>query len=179
MRTGGPTLPTPHPLADRLPGVYVEDRFTQNFLAALDEVLAPVFTALDGFAGYLDPRVAPEDFLDWLAHWVALEVGEGWSTQHRRLLVATAVRLHRWRGTRRGLMEHVSLLTGGRVEVFDSGGCTSTDRAGLPLPDTGPARVTVRVRVADPSTVDRVRLAAAIADAVPAHVVVELEVGGP
>ncbi|MEV0679694.1 phage tail protein [Actinosynnema sp. NPDC050436] len=178
MRTGGPTLPTPHPLADRLPAVYLEDGFTQRFLLALDEVLAPVFTALDGFAGYLDPRVAPEDFLDWLAHWVALDVGEGWSVRHRRLLVATAVRLHRRRGTRPGLAEHVGLLTGGRVEVVDSGGCTSTDRPGVPLPDGNPARVTVRVLVADPDAVDRVRLASAIADAVPAHVVVELEVGG-
>ncbi|GAA0261859.1 phage tail protein [Saccharothrix mutabilis subsp. mutabilis] len=178
MRTGGPTLPTPHPLADRLPAVYLEDEFTQRFLAALDEVLAPVFTALDGFAGYLDPKVAPEDFLDWLAHWVALDVGEGWSVLQRRALVANAVQLHRWRGTRRGLIAHVRLLTGGQVEVVDSGGCTSSDRPGAPLPDTGPARVVVRVRVADPGAVDRVRLSAAIAAAVPAHVVVELEVGG-
>ncbi|QFZ22273.1 phage tail protein [Saccharothrix syringae] len=168
---------TPHPLADRLPAVYLEDLFTQRFLAALDEVLEPVFTVLDGFAGYLDPRLAPEDFLDWLAHWVALDVGEGWSVLQRRVLVARAVELHRWRGTRRGLAEHVSLLTGGQVEVRDSGGVTSTDRPGLPVVEN-PARVHVRVRVARPQEVDRTRLHAAIASAVPAHVAVELEVVG-
>ncbi|GAA1304704.1 phage tail protein [Saccharothrix xinjiangensis] len=169
---------TPHPLADRLPAVYLEDLFTQRFLAALDEVLEPVFTVLDGFAAYLDPGLSPEDFLDWLAHWVALDVGEGWSAPHRRLLVARAVELHRWRGTRRGLAEHVALLTGGHVEVSDSGGVTSTDRPGLPVVED-PPRVGVRVRVARPDEVDRTRLGAAIASAVPAHVEVDLEVVGP
>ncbi|MGM1061250.1 phage tail protein [Saccharothrix sp. Mg75] len=168
---------TPHPLADRLPAVYLEDLFTQRFLAALDEVLAPVFTTLDGFACHLDPRVAPEDFLDWLAHWVALDVGEGWSVLQRRVLVARAVELHRWRGTRRGLAERVSLLTGGQVEVRDSGGVTSTDRPGQPVAEN-PAGVHVRVRVPRPGAVDRTRLFAAIASAVPAHVAVELEVVG-
>ncbi|MFC6088388.1 phage tail protein [Saccharothrix lopnurensis] len=168
---------TPHPLADRLPAVYLEDLFTQRFLAALDEVLEPVFTVLDGFAAYLDPRLAPEDFLEWLAHWVALDVGEGWSPARRRLLVARAVELHRWRGTRRGLAEHVALMTGGQVEVGDSGGVTSTDRPGLPVAEDAP-RVAVRVRVARPDEVDRTRLRAAIASAVPAHVEVDLEVVG-
>lgn len=170
-------MTTPHPLADRLPAVYLEDPFTQRFLTALDEVLAPVFTTLDGFAGYLDPRIAPEDFLEWLAHWVALDVGEGWSAPRRRALVARAVELHRWRGTRRGLTEHVALLTGGQVEVRDSGGCTSTDRPGSVVAEEPPL-VHVRVRVPRPDEVDRTRLAAAIADAVPAHVAVELEVVG-
>lgn len=170
-------MTTPHPLAERLPAVYLEDGFTQRFLAALDEVLAPVFTALDGFAGYLDPRLAPEDFLEWLAHWVALDVGEGWPVAQRRELVARAVELHRWRGTRRGLAAHVALLTGGHVEVRDSGGCTSTDRPGLEVAESPPS-VHVLVRVARPDDVDRPRLAAAIAGAVPAHVAVELEVVG-
>lgn len=170
-------MTTPHPLAERLPAVYLEDSFTQRFLAALDEVLAPVFTALDGFAGYLDPRLAPEDFLEWLAHWVALDVGEGRPVAQRRALVARAVELHRWRGTRRGLAEHVALLTGGDVEVRDSGGCTSTDRPGLDVAEDPPS-VHVRVLVDRPGDVDRTRLLAAIADAVPAHVAVDLEVVG-
>ncbi|GAA2688527.1 MULTISPECIES: phage tail protein [Actinosynnema] len=178
MRLGTLTLPSPHPLGERLPAVYTEDGFTQRFTEALDEVLTPVFTALDGFAAYLDPRTAPEDFLDLLAHWVALDVGEGWTPAQRRELIASAVRLHRWRGTRRGLAEHVRLLSGGEVEVVDSGACTSTDQPGQPLPETGPPSVRVVVRVADPESVDRTRLASAVAGAVPAHVAVEVEVVG-
>lgn len=179
MRTGVATLPTSRPLGERLPGVYVEDLFTQRFTAALDEVLAPVFATLDCFASYLDPRLAPEDFLDWLACWVALDVGEGATVGQRRELVAKAVELHRWRGTRRGLVDHVALLTGGEVEVTDSGGCTSSDQPGLPLPDTGPPSVVVRVRVPNSAALDVVRLTSAVVGAVPAHVNVHVEVVDP
>jgi phage tail-like protein len=169
-------LPTPHPIAERLPAVYLDDEFTQRFTGALDEVLAPVFATLDGLPGYLDPWLAPVDFLDWLAGWVALDIDESWTLAQRRELVANAVELHRWRGTRRGLAAHVRLLTGGRVEVTDSGGCVSSTRPGGPLPGDGPPRAMVRVWAADPETIDQQRLRAAIATTVPAHVVVTLEV---
>lgn len=176
MRTGIRGLPTPHPIADRLPAVYLDDRFTPRFTAALDEVLAPVFAILDGLPGYLDPRLAPPDFLDWLAGWVALEIDESWTPRQRRELVANAVELHRWRGTRRGLAAHVRLLTGGEVEIADSGGCSSSGRPGGPLPGDSPARAVVRVRVPDPESVDRQRLRATVAASVPAHVAITVDV---
>lgn len=173
-RVGVPGLPTPHPLADRLPAVYLEDGFVQRFTAALDEVLAPVFATLDGLSGYLDPWLAPADFVDWLANWVALDVDESWTPAQRRELIANAVELHRWRGTPRGLAAHVRLLTGSDAEVVDSGGCVSSDLPNGPLPGASPARVTLRVRAAD--AVDEFRLRAAVAAAVPAHVAVTVEV---
>ncbi len=177
MRTAIADLPTPHPIGERLPAVYLDDEFTQGFTAALDAVLAPAFLTLDCFAGYLDPWLAPADFLDWLASWVALGLDEDRTERQRRELVAGAVELHRWRGTNRGLAAHVRLLTGGAVEVVDSGGCTHSDRPDAPLPGTAGAGVVVRVRVDDPATVDQAWLRAAVADVVPAHVRVDLEVG--
>lgn len=176
MRTGIPGLPSAHPIGEQLPAVYAEDRFVQGFTGALDEVLAPILSTLDNFAGYLDPGVAPEDFVGWLAHWVALRVDESWSPAQLRQLVTRSVELHRWRGTRRGLAEHVGLLTGGAVEVTDSGGVVGSPRPGAPLPDPGPAWVQVLVRVPDPERVDRRRLTAAVVEAVPAHVRVAVEV---
>src|SRR4051794_35664644 len=113
MRNGVSSLPTPHPIGDRLPAIYLQDDFTQRFTEALDAVLAPVFATLDSFSGYLDPRLAPDDFLDWLAGWVALDLDERWTPLQRRALVANAVELHRRRGTRRGLAAHVRMITGG------------------------------------------------------------------
>lgn len=177
MRTAVADLPTPHPIAERLPGVYLEDGFTQRFVAALDEVLAPVFATMDCFASYLDPWLAPHDFLDWLAGWVALGLDERWSQQQRRELVAHAVELHRWRGTRHGLATHVRLLTGAAaVDILESGGCTASRRPGGPLPGDASAQVLVRVHVRDPRSVDQRRLFTAVAEAVPAHVRVRLEV---
>jgi phage tail-like protein len=174
MRTGVPGLASPHPIGERLPAVYLEDDFTQRLTAALDGVLAPILATLDCFAGYLDPELAPADFLDWLAGWVALDLDESWTLPRRRALIRNAVDLHRWRGTRRGLAEQVRLLTGGQVEVTDSGGCASSETPGGPLPGTGPPSVVVRV--AEPEAVDRQRLHAAVAEAVPAHVLVTVEV---
>ncbi|HEV2783969.1 MAG TPA: phage tail protein [Actinophytocola sp.] len=179
MRNGAVDPPVRHPIGDRLPGIYLENGFTLRLVSALDEVLAPVIAVLDGFADYLDPSLAPKDFLDWLTHWVALDVDERWSQQQRRDLVGHAVELHRWRGTTRGLAAHVRLLTGGEVEIVDSGGCVAANRPGQPLPGTDPARVLVRVRVADPAAIDRRWLTAAIADAVPVHVAVTVEVATP
>jgi phage tail-like protein len=178
MRTGIDDLPTPQPIGERLPAVYLEDDFTQHFTGALDEVLAPVFVTLDCFASYLDPGLTPVDFLDWLASWVALGIDEAWPERQRRELVASAVELHRWRGTSRGLAAHARLLTGGEVDVLDSGGCTPSDRPDGLLPGTAAPEVVLRVRVADPGAVDQDRLHAAIADAVPAHVKVTVEVRG-
>ncbi|HEY0637168.1 MAG TPA: phage tail protein [Pseudonocardiaceae bacterium] len=178
MRTELSGLPTPHPIGERLPAVYQENDFVQEFTAALDEVLAPVFVTLDCFAGYLDPWLAPADFVDWLAGWVAVHPDEGRPLEQRRELVAGAVELHRWRGTRRGLLAHVRLLTGGDVELVDSGGCTHSDEPGGPLPGSAAATVTVRVRVADPAAVDQDLVRAAVAELVPAHITVEVEVRG-
>ncbi len=176
MRAGIAGLASAHPIGERLPAVYAEDDFAQRFTGALDHVLAPVLTTLDCLHAYLDPRLAPDDFLHWLAGWVALGLDEGWTDGQLRELVEHAVELHRWRGTRQGLAAHVRLLTAGEVEVLDTGGCTMSERSGAPLPDAGPPRVTVRVRVGAPDTVDQRRLRAAVVEAVPAHVHVTVEV---
>lgn len=176
MRTAVDDLISPHPLGERMPSVYTDDDFTQRFTQALDEVLAPIFTVLDCFPAYLDPRLAPADFVDWLAGWVALDLDESWSAPQRRELVARAVRLHRFRGTRRGLAEHVWLLTGGRVDIADSGGTSVSQRTQGPMPGSSPAHVLIRIRVADPDGVDRARITAAVRRMVPAHVATTIEV---
>ncbi|MGC5020964.1 phage tail protein [Micromonospora sp. DT47] len=176
MRSGVPGLPTPVPIRERLPAVYLDDDFTTRLTGALDDVLAPIILTLDCFADYVDPRLAPEDFLTWLADWVAFAVDERWTTEQTRELVAHAVELHRWRGTKRGLVEHVRLLTGGEVDIADSGLCAWSDRAGGPMPGDGPPQVVVRVRVDNIERLDQRRLREAIVEIVPAHVRLTVEV---
>lgn len=169
-------LATPHPIAERLPALYQDDDFTLRFVGALDEVLAPVFAVLDSLDSYLDPWVAPPDFVDWLASWVALTLDEGWSTEQRRELVAHAVTLHRGRGTARGLAVHIGVVTGGQVEIEESGGCTWSTEPGGALPGADRGALHVRVRVADPASVDRRRLDALIAEVKPAHLAHTVEI---
>jgi phage tail-like protein len=169
-------LATPHPIGELLPAVYSEDDFTQRFTGALDEVLAPVLSTLDCLDAYLDPSLAPTDFVDWLAGWVALPLGEGWSIERRRRLVAAAVALHRRRGTRGGLADLVALVTGGQVEVSESGGCAASPQAGGDLPGQAQPYLRVRVRVSDPAGVNLVRLTDLVAANKPAHLPHTVEV---
>ncbi|MFJ6320615.1 phage tail protein [Streptomyces californicus] len=174
MRTGVPGLPTPHPLIDGLPAVYLEQDFLQRFLAALDDVLAPVLLSIDNLPAHLDPRSAPGDFLDWLAQWVAGDPHEGSPPELRRAAVRGAVARHARRGTVGGLAEALRLETGAEPEIVESGGTAWSTGPGTPLPGQARAWVTVRLRAAGGEG-DRARLEELIDAEVPAHVGYTLE----
>ncbi|MEV0644601.1 phage tail protein [Phytomonospora sp. NPDC050363] len=176
MRNGISGLPTPHPIGEAMPAVYAEDGFAQRFTSALDDVLAPIFATLDCFEAYLDPAIAPEDIVDWLADWVALPIDDSWSLDRRRELVRHAVQLHRWRGTKKGLAAHVKLLTGGEVEITDNGGSSWSATSNGDMPGSPTPSVEVLVRVTTAAAVDVARLSATVADAVPAHVPTHIRV---
>ncbi|MFJ8251152.1 phage tail protein [Streptomyces sp. NPDC094466] len=194
MRGGIPGLPTPHPLIDRLPAVYLEQDFLQRFLAALDDVLAPVLLSIDNLPAHLDPRSAPDDFLDWLAQWVAADLHGGSPPELRRAAVRGAVARHARRGTVGGLAEALRLETGTEPEIVESGGTAWSTGPGTPLPGQGRPWVTIRIRTTgdggdggDSGGVDghrsgpgarqpdRVRLEELIGAEVPAHVGFTLE----
>jgi phage tail-like protein len=179
MRGLIPGLVSPHPLGLSLPALYQEDEFTQRFMAALDDVLAPVPMTIDNFSAYLDPLITPVDFLPWLAGWVGLELDENWSEEQQRRLVAEAAVLYQWRGTRRGLVELIHHYLGveeAAIEVTDSGGAVWSVAPGTPPPGSAQPALVVRVRVADPGSIDRARLERLVATAKPAHVAHEVEV---
>ena len=165
-----PGLPSPAPLLHRLPGVLQDDDFTQRFVAAFDDAYAPILTTLDSLACYFDPRLAPGDFVDHLASWVGVELDDSWTLAQRRRIVAGAALLHRRRGTRRGVEEALALALTARVTVTDTGGCTWSLTPGGPLPGSAPARMEVRVEVAEPSAVDPRRVESLIEATKPAHV---------
>lgn len=169
-------LDSPHPIGARLPGLYADDDFIQRFVSAFDALLAPIFATLDCLPAYFDPQLAPEDFLDWLADWVGLVVDESWTIERRREVVSHAVELHGARGTRRGLAKHVRLVTGGQVDITESGDCAWSQRPQTPLPGSDRPALHIRVRVPDPSTVDVRRLDALIAETKPAHLPHTVEV---
>ena len=171
-------LPSAHPIVDLLPGVYLEDDLARGFTRGLDTVLAPVFLTLDCLDAYVCPRLAPEDFLPWLASWVGTSLVEGWPVRRKREVVAGAVARHRDRGTRRGLRAHLELLTGGEVEIRDSGGTVWSDDPDVDPPGDPAPALHVVVRVDDPAAVNREWLSAAIRDARPAHLPFTVEVAG-
>lgn len=136
MRGTAEGLRSPHPIIGFLPAVFQEDDVVCRLTAAFDEVLAPALASLDCLAAYLDPLLAPADFLELLAAWTGLELDENWHLDRQRAGVANAVELHRVRGTAHGLRRQLAMATGGRAVLHDGGTVTwstsPTDDTPLP-----------------------------------------------
>ena len=172
------SLISPHPLGSYLPALYQEDEFAQRWTSGLDLVLAPIFSSIDNFEAYLDPGLAPLDFLDWLATWMGLVADETWPVGRRRAFVSQASALYRIRGTAKGLATHVQVFTGGEVEILERGGTAWSATPGAALPGAPGYDLIVRVRTDSPDSIDGARLDALVAAAKPAHLTHRVEVVG-
>ena len=172
-----------------VPAMLAEDPLFHELCDAFDELLAPMAASLDCFAAYLDPWLAPPDFLDWLGALIGAGAEPSWPIERRRAHVANAVAEHRFRGTAEGLRRTAAAaaaLPPEQVTVEDPGGVTYSSR---PLDDFATPQetppVVVRVRPAK-STVPAAAisaLSALIQDAVelvrPVHCQVRIEVMEP
>lgn len=164
------------PLVELLPGVFQEDEFTGRFTAGLDAVVAPVFAFLDALEVYVDPQICPEDFLPWLASWVGVVIDENWGVDQQRAFIQAAVGLFRTRGTMRGLQAEIELLTGGVVEISETGGVIHSNVPSGELPGEDYPRCSVRVTLPAGSPVTDRSVAMVIEAAKPAHVVYAVEI---
>lgn len=177
MRSGVPGLASAAPIGLRLPGVFQEDDdFLMRFVDALDETLAPVLATLDGLNAYVDPWLAPEDFLDWLAGWVGIPLDDAWTVPQRRAIVAAAALVHRMRGTARGVAEALRLAVDADVVLTDSGGSTWSATPDGQLPGQEPPSLHVQLVAQDPGAIDRRRMDAVVAAVKPAHVPHTIEI---
>ena len=171
-------LASPHPLEPALPAMLRGEDFLERFTGALDDVLAPALCALDNLTAYLDPELAPADFLAWLGSWLGMALDDDWPLDRRRAMVAHAAALYERRGTVAGLADLVALYTGAPPEIVEGGGTSWSATPGGSLPGTGSPTLVVRARFAgDPPTdADLARIDALVAAAKPAHLQHTVEV---
>jgi phage tail-like protein len=169
-------LETPHPIGLQLPGLFHDDDFTQRFCAALDEVLSPIYLTLDAVEAYVDPWLAPTDFLAWISEWVGIPIDEDLAEDRKRALVAKAAVLYGWAGTAKGIADLVETYSGVRPEVEDSGGVAWSIAPGGDVPGNDDYKVTVKLRVPDPKSFDVSRIERLLAGVIPAHVLTTVEV---
>ncbi|MEE1783207.1 phage tail protein [Streptomyces sp. SP17BM10] len=175
-RAAVPGLPSPHPIGELLPALFADDDFAQRFTAGLDTVLAPVFATLDNLPAYFGPRLAPADFLEWLATWVAVDVDPAWPEEVRRTMVGRAMELHRWRGTRRGLVERLRLVLGAGAEIADGGGVSWSTVPGAALPPAGGGEVLVRVWPLSGADLDAEQVLTVVRAGCPVHLTYRVEI---
>lgn len=106
-----------------LPSIFSDDPFLGRFLLAFEHVLtglkggepAPVEGLEQTIAGIwelFDARETREEFLPWLAGWVALGLRADWSVEQQREFLAQIVPLYRRRGTKGNLADLLKIYTG-------------------------------------------------------------------
>jgi phage tail-like protein len=170
-------LATPYPLSGLLPAFLQEDEFTVRLTEGFDAVIAPLIAVLDCIDAYVDPLLAPEDFVPWLASWVDATVDGQWEDRRVRESILAATAMHRVRGTTRGLQEQLELATGGVVTVEETGGSWCSTSPTETGEEQEPALV-VRIVVDDVGSV-RQGLGEVLVDRMkPAHVAHLIEVVG-
>jgi phage tail-like protein len=95
-----------------LPDIYQENDFLQRFLYIFEDIWEPLEQRQDHIDMYFDPRTCPAEFLPWLAGWLDLTFNQHWPEARRRRLLAEAMDLYRWRGTRYGLVRMIEICAG-------------------------------------------------------------------
>jgi len=127
-----------------LPAILQEDTVIGQFLLLFETILsgedtvsskAQIITEdtqeppgleeiIDNIHLYFNPQQTPDEFLPWLAGWVALSLRNDWKVEVKRAFIQKIVGLYRLRGTKAGLIEILSIYLknsgfGEKVEVFD------------------------------------------------------------
>lgn len=114
-----------------LPALFHEDAFLGQFLLAFEQILSGgVFSDREqpGLEDYIDQshtyfrpyvrpenansadaQVTPNEFLPWLASWVALSLRDDWDERTKRGFISKIVPLYQKRGTKAGLKELLEL----------------------------------------------------------------------
>jgi phage tail-like protein len=160
-----------------LPGIFDEE--DSSFLARYLMIFGTIFDQfermLDTLPHYFTADTAPDAFLPWLASWVGLILEDGWPEERKRALLASAIELHRRRGTVRGIVEHVFLYTGVRPSVLERGSGLVLGKASRLGYQTMLGRgddhntFAVVLRVPDPQRIDRAQLRTIVEAQRPAH----------
>lgn len=158
-------------LLAQLPVGMLEDEFFRRFTSIFQEVATSYLEVADGIDHLADVTVAPTPLVPWLGSWIGVRsIDPSLPEALQRRIVRRSAEVLAWRGTRRGLVGFLELLSGGEVEVEESGGVHREGEG-----PTGPPIVRMRVRstgwVPEPDFVAMVR------EELPAHVAFELHVG--
>ncbi len=112
-------------LLHHLPQVYQKsDRngghFLREFLWVFDHIFGDLQRRLDRLHTYFDPLESPQEFLSWLAGWVALAIDQDWPEAKQRKLIRQAIDMYGLRGTVRGLKLFLSIFTGIEPKITEN-----------------------------------------------------------
>ena len=111
-------------LIEQLPVGMAEQDFLRRFLHIFQDVSNSVLHQIDVLEHTFDPAVAPDVMVRQMARWVGIDwVDSSIDDATQRRIVMEYAKLLRWRGTSRGLVSLLRIISGSDdVTVEDSGG---------------------------------------------------------
>ncbi len=127
------TNPTSSPsnLLEYLPEIYQSKPFLGQFLLAFEKILLGradsvnfpdqgLETKIAHLHTYFDPQQTPEEFLPWLASWVALSFRADLDIQQQRDFIANIVERYRFRGTKGNLEALLKIFIKGTPTITET-----------------------------------------------------------
>ncbi len=108
-----------------LPAIYQREaadgsNLLRDVLWVIQHLVDDLNGKIDNIHTYFDPYEAPEDFLPWLASWVAFTLDDKWPIEKKRYLIKKAVEFYRIRGTVKGLKLFLKLFTEVEPEIIEN-----------------------------------------------------------
>lgn len=93
--------------------------FLERFLALFENKLTQMETAYESVCRLLNPELADEEWLHYVAAWSGLVFDPSWPIEGRRQLVLEAADLYKRRGTLGGMQRFVEIYTGRRPQLLE------------------------------------------------------------
>lgn len=166
-------------LADQLPAYLLEDRRFSDFLAIFAALAGETRVHGDCLPYLVDVDVTPGPILRYLAHWLAFdELDPGLPDLRQRQLVSSLAGIVAWRGTRRGLIELLTLLTEDEVVVTSGAPAPIGGISALPVASRVAGDKVVTVRVANTAWLTAEQFTEFVRNEIPADCTLELIVDG-
>lgn len=117
-----------------LPAVFHEDPFLADYLSAFEQILVgpgdPHLRSLEaiiaGIGSYFNPKETPEEFLPWLAGWMAFGMRADLTVRLQREFLAQVISLYKKRGTAESMRKLLKIFTGAEPTILDGDDLTDT-----------------------------------------------------
>jgi phage tail-like protein len=158
-------------LLGQLPMGMLEDDFFARFVGIFQHVSTTFLDGVDNLENVVDVTVAPESVVRWLGGWLGIDsIDSSLPHELQRRIVRESGKILAWRGTRRGLTGFLELVSGGPVEIEETGGVFAEGDAPRDPP-------TVVIRVESTGWVPEADFVEWVRDELPANVRFGLYVG--
>lgn len=155
-------------LLGQLPMGLLDDDFFIRFVSLFQDLATTLLDGVDNIPNAVDVTVAPAPMVRWLGSWIGVDnIDSSLPVGLQRRIVQESSQILSWRGTRRGLVQFLELVTGGPAVVEDSGGIFVAGDAGYRAPH-------VRMQVESTGWVREDDFVSLIVDELPANVTYEV-----